>query len=58
MSSHRRIDPVPQLLARLEMRHMPCGHGNRRAGLRITPDTGRTGMQPEAAESPDFDPLA
>ena len=58
LGSRRGVDPLPQLLARLEVRDILSGQGNGPAGFRITPDTRRTEMQLVAAEASDFDSLA
>ena len=53
-----RIDPLAQILARLEMRNVLAGERDRLAGLRIAALARRTEMQREAAEAADLDALA
>src|SRR5690606_30227636 len=54
----RRVHPLPQILARLEMRHVLARKRNRIAGLRISPHSRRTIVQREAAEAPYLDTFA
>jgi len=56
LRNHPPVDPLPQPLSLLEVRGIPRWHCIGFAGLRVTPDTGRAGMQGEAAEPPDLDP--
>src|SRR5579864_5361219 len=52
------IDPLPQFLARLEVRHVLLGHLHLLARLRIAARSRRTIVQAEAAEPADLDALA
>src|SRR5512139_3669266 len=56
--SNRKIHPVAQLLARLEVRHVLRRNLHALARLGIAPDTGGAEAQTEAAETADLDPLA
>src|SRR5690606_28409794 len=52
------VDPLAQVLARLEVRHVLAGQRHGLAGLGIAPLPGRAEVQREAAETPDLDALA
>src|SRR5690606_1098226 len=54
---HALVDPLAQVLAGLEMRHVLAGQRHRFAGLGIAPLSWRAEMQREAAEAPDLDAL-
>ena len=53
-----RVDPLAQVLARLEMRNVLAGERDRFAGLRVAALARRAEMQREAAEAADLDALA
>src|SRR6185437_6181200 len=52
------VHPLPQFLARLEMRDVLAGQRHGRAGLRIAARARRTVMQRETAEAADLDAVA
>src|SRR5690606_5020789 len=52
------IDPLAQILAGLEMRHVLARQRHRLAGLGIAPLPWRTKVQREAAEATDLDATA
>src|SRR5690349_10766424 len=52
------VDPLAQVLARLEVRNVLAGERNGLAGLRIATLAGRPEVQREAAEAANLDALA
>src|SRR5215475_13776216 len=56
-SSGAVVDPLAQVLARLEMRNVLARECHRLAGLGIASLARRAKVQREAAESPDLDAL-
>ena len=55
--SRALFDPLAQVLARLEVRHMLARQGNGLAGLGIAPLARRPEVQREAAKAADLDAL-
>src|SRR5512136_2028405 len=53
----RLVDPLAQVVARLEVRHVLAGEGDRFAGLGVASLARRPEVQAEAAKTADLDPL-
>lgn len=56
-TSLRLVDPIPQLLARLEVRHELAVEAYRLPGLGVATDARGAVVQGKAAEATDLDPV-